>query len=134
MFRTSAFRSTLHSYAALVSTRPFQQPRFFDASFFSSAHYAPAFIMAAALTTQPEKLLREVGLEPANSTSHNPLEQPYKPAPGEFTRRASRQDLKKFTPVRGETAALTARIDKPEREVDARVAALCGLSRQKTSL
>ena len=74
-----------------------------------------------------EKFLREVGLPAAQSTSRNPLEQPWLLPPGEFTRRAPRPDLKKFTPAREETAALTEQIQTIEREIDARVAALYGL-------
>ena len=81
-----------------------------------------------------EELLREVGLEPAQSTSRHPLEQPWSLPPDDFTclrrsfgrqaRRAPRPDLKKFTPARDETAALTAQIQKIECEIDQRVATL----------
>jgi hypothetical protein len=74
-----------------------------------------------------EKFLREVGLEPAQSTSRNPLEQPWSLPPDEFTRRAPRPDVKKFTPARDETAALTEKIQTVERQIDDRVAALYGL-------
>lgn len=74
-----------------------------------------------------EKFLREVGLEPAQSTSRNPLEQPWSLAPEEFIRRAPRPDVKKFTSARDETAALTEQIQTIEREIDQRVAALYGL-------
>jgi hypothetical protein len=81
---------------------------------------------------------REAGLEPAQSTSRNPLEQPWSLPPEEFTclrrrfgrqaRRAPRPDLKKFTPAHNETAALIAQIQKIEQEIiDQRVAALYGL-------
>ena len=53
-----------------------------------------------------EKFRRDVGLEPAQSVSRNPLEQPWSLAPEEFTHRAPRPNLKKFTPARDETAAL----------------------------
>jgi hypothetical protein len=74
-----------------------------------------------------EKFPREVGLEPAQSASRNPLEQPWSLPPEEFARRAPRPDLKKFTPARDETAALTAQIQKIEQEIDQRMAALYGL-------
>ena len=74
-----------------------------------------------------ERFLCEVGLEPPQSTSRNSLEQPWSLPPEEFTRRAPRPDVKKFTPARDETAALTQKIQTVEREIDARVAALYGL-------
>jgi hypothetical protein len=74
-----------------------------------------------------EKFLRDIGLAPAQSTSRNPLEQPWTLTPEEFTRRAPRPDLKKFTPARDETAVLTEQIQTLEREIDQRVAALYGL-------
>jgi hypothetical protein len=74
-----------------------------------------------------ERFLCEVGLEPAQSTSRNPLEQPWSLPTEEFTRRAPRPDVKKFTPARDETAALTEKIQTLEREIDGRVAALYGL-------
>lgn len=70
---------------------------------------------------------REAGLEPAPSKSRNPLEPPWSLPPEEFTRRAPRPDLKKFTPARDETAALTEQIQTIEREIDQRVATLYGL-------
>jgi len=63
----------------------------------------------------------------AQSTSRNPLEQPSAQPPEEFARRAPRPDPKRFTAARDETAALTAQIEKLERDLDARVAALYGL-------
>ena len=45
----------------------------------------------------------------------------------DFPRRAPRPDQKHFTAARDETAALTAQIEKLERDLDARVAALYGL-------
>jgi adenine-specific DNA-methyltransferase len=74
-----------------------------------------------------EKFLRAVGLPPAQSTSRNPLEQPWTLAPEEVTRRAPRPDAKRFTPARDETAALTEQIQSVEREIDQRVATLYGL-------
>jgi len=74
-----------------------------------------------------EKFLGEIGLQAAQSTSRNPLEQPWSLPPQDFTRRAPRPELKKFTAARDETAALTEEIEKVEREIDERVSALYGL-------
>ena len=74
-----------------------------------------------------EKFLREVGLEPAQSASRNPLAHLWSLTPEELTRRAPRPDLKKFTLARDETADFTAQIQKIEQKIDERVAALYGL-------
>ena len=74
-----------------------------------------------------EKFLHDIGLPPAQSTSRNPLEQPWALTREEFARRAPRPDQKQFTAARDETAALTAQIETLERDLDARVAALYGL-------
>ncbi|MBI3920886.1 MAG: hypothetical protein HY318_05650 [Armatimonadetes bacterium] len=77
-----------------------------------------------------EQFLRDLGTSPAESSSRNPLEQPWTLTPDEFTKRASKHgtpDLRLFTTVRDETAALTEEIVKVEREIDERVAALYGL-------
>jgi hypothetical protein len=74
-----------------------------------------------------EKFLREIGLSPAESSSRNPLEQPWALTPAEFHRRAADAPLKHFTAARDETAALTEAIQKVEQEIDARVIALYGL-------
>lgn len=66
----------------------------------------------------------------AESSSRNPLEQPWTLTPEEFTKRAHKHgalDLRLFTTVRDETAALTEAIAKVEREIDGRVAGLYGL-------
>jgi hypothetical protein len=75
-----------------------------------------------------EKFLRAIGIEPAESSSRNPLEQPWTLSAEEFTCRARNQSLKKFTDARDETIALTERVTKIEREIDERVAALYGVS------
>jgi hypothetical protein len=81
-----------------------------------------------------EQFLRELGLDPAQSTSRNPLEQPWSLPPAEFLKRskplqrssrAAPQHL--YEAARDETAALTAQIAQLEAEIDARVATLYGL-------
>jgi hypothetical protein len=80
-----------------------------------------------------EKFLRDLGTSPAESSSRNPLEQPWALTPAEFTRRAGRigqagtPNLRVFTAAGDETAALTEAIGTVEREIDARVTALYGL-------
>ena len=74
-----------------------------------------------------EKFLRAIGLDPAESTSRNPLEQPWTLSSDEFARRAKKQPAKLHESARDETAALTEQIAKVEAEIDARVAALYGL-------
>jgi methylase of polypeptide subunit release factors len=74
-----------------------------------------------------EKFLRAIGLDPAQSTSRNPLEQPWTLSSDEFARRAKKQPAKLHESARDETAALTEQIAKVEAEIDARVAALYGL-------
>jgi hypothetical protein len=49
------------------------------------------------------------------------------PCPEDFTRRSPRPDVKKFTPAREETAALTSEIQNIEQAIDQRVAALYAL-------
>jgi type I restriction-modification system DNA methylase subunit len=75
-----------------------------------------------------EQFLRAISIEPAKSSSRNPLEQPWTLNADEFTRRARNQSLKKFTDARDETYALTEQIKKIEREIDERVAALYGVA------
>ena len=74
-----------------------------------------------------EDFLRDLGQDPAQSTSRNPLEQPWKLSAVEFAKRAKRQPQKLYEAARDETAALTEQIAKLEAEIDARVAALYGL-------
>jgi len=74
-----------------------------------------------------EEFTRIVGIEPAESSSRNPLEQPWKLTADDFTRRARNQPLKEFTDARDETYALTEQITKIEREIDERVASLYGV-------
>ncbi len=77
--------------------------------------------------TRVESFLRHLGLDLAQSTSRNPLEQPWKLSATEFAKRAKRQPLKLYESARVETVALTEKITKLESEIDARVATLYGL-------
>jgi hypothetical protein len=81
-----------------------------------------------------ERFLRDLGVDPAASTSRNPLEQPWSLPPAEFAKRAKPlQRVARERPqllyesARDETAALTEQIAKLEATIDARVAALYGL-------
>ncbi|MDR0534848.1 MAG: Eco57I restriction-modification methylase domain-containing protein [Puniceicoccales bacterium] len=79
-----------------------------------------------------EQFIRALSLDPADSTSRNPLEQPWSLAPEDYAKRARKlhgraPDLKLYEAARDETAALTGQIAKVEAEIDARVAALYGL-------
>lgn len=81
-----------------------------------------------------EQFLRDLGVDPAQSTSRNPLEQPWSLPPAEFLKRSKPlQRLSREAPqrlyeaARDETAALTAQIAQLEAEIDSRVAALYGL-------
>ena len=77
--------------------------------------------------TRVERFLRDLGLDPAQSTSRNPLEQPWNLSAAEFAKRAKRQPVKLYETARDETAALTEQIAKLESEIDTRVATLYGL-------
>ncbi len=79
-----------------------------------------------------ERFIRALGLDPADSTSRNPLEQPWSLASDDYAKRARKlhgrtPDMKLYEAARDETAALTEQIAKVEAEIDARVAALYGL-------
>ncbi len=74
-----------------------------------------------------EKFLREIGVELAESTSHNPLEQVWSLGEGEFIRRVGRDELKVYKSAREETMSATEEIVKVEFEVDERVRVLYGL-------
>lgn len=82
--------------------------------------------------TRSEQFIRALGLDPADSTSRNPLEQPWSLASDDYAKRARKlhgrtPDMKLYEAARDETAALTEQIAKVETEIDARVAALYGL-------
>jgi type I restriction-modification system DNA methylase subunit len=74
-----------------------------------------------------EQFLRDLGSSPAESSSRNPLEQPWTLKPEEFTKRAKHAPLELFHDARDETASLTEQITRIEREIDERVAALYGV-------
>lgn len=74
-----------------------------------------------------ELFLREIGRDPAQGNSRNPLEMPWTIDAAEFGKRAKRKPISLFRDARDETAALTEEITKLETEIDARVAALYGL-------
>jgi len=81
-----------------------------------------------------ERFLRDLGVDPDESTSRNPLEQPWCLPPAEFAKRAKpflraarERPQELYEAARDETAALTEQIARIEAEIDARVAALYGL-------
>ena len=74
-----------------------------------------------------EKFLREIGVEPAQSTSRNPLESPWALGEDEFVRRVGRDGLKAFKSAREETLSVTEEAVRVEGEIDERVKALYGV-------
>jgi len=74
-----------------------------------------------------EKFLHDIGTDPAESTSRNPLEQPWSLSEEDFTRRTRGQPLKVFKSAQEETMSVTEEIVKVEKEIDERVKALYGL-------
>ena len=74
-----------------------------------------------------EKFLRDIGIEPAESTSRNPLEKPWSLTVEEFTRQMGRDSLAVFKSVREETLSVTEEIVKVEGEIDERVKSLYGV-------
>ncbi|MGH9833150.1 MAG: Eco57I restriction-modification methylase domain-containing protein, partial [Blastocatellia bacterium] len=74
-----------------------------------------------------EQFLRDLSISPAESSSRNPLEQPWALKPEEFAKRAKHAPLRLFQDARDETAALTEGITRIEREIDERVAELYGV-------
>lgn len=77
-----------------------------------------------------EKFLRGIGLDPAQSSSRNPLEEPWTLTEAEFLKRARKYgnpDPRVYMAAHDDTAALTEQALKIEREIDERVAALYGL-------
>jgi predicted transcriptional regulator len=77
--------------------------------------------------TRVEKFRQEVGLSLTQSSSRNPLEQPWALTPEEYARKAKGYPLRLYTAARDETMALAEAIEKVEKEIDERVAALYGL-------
>jgi type I restriction-modification system DNA methylase subunit len=77
-----------------------------------------------------ETFLREIGLEPAQSNSRNPLETPWNLDESDFLKRARKYgtpDVRLYRSVREETTSVTDEIGKVEAEIDERVKALYGI-------
>jgi hypothetical protein len=81
-----------------------------------------------------EKFLREIGIEPAESTSRNPLEKVWSLTAEEFTRRTKTSEVletsevwKAYKSAREETISTTEEIAHVEKEIDERVKSLYGL-------
>jgi type I restriction-modification system DNA methylase subunit len=74
-----------------------------------------------------EKFLREIDLEPAESTSRNPLESPWSLGEEDFVRRAGRDGLKAYKSAQEETLSLTEEAVRVESAIDERVKALYGV-------
>jgi hypothetical protein len=75
-----------------------------------------------------EQFLRQIGLDPAQSSSRNPLESPWTLTEEEFSRRVRSTGLIPcYQSAREETAALSAQIVRVEVEIDERVKALYGV-------
>jgi len=75
-----------------------------------------------------EQFLRQIGLDPAQSSSRNPLESPWTLTEEEFSRRVRSTGLIPcYQSAREETAALSAQIVRVEAEIDERVKALYGV-------
>jgi hypothetical protein len=75
-----------------------------------------------------EKFLREIGIEPAQSTSRSPLEQVWSLTAEEFTRRVGRSELiPTYKSAHEETMSVTEEIVRVEKEIDERVKGLYGV-------
>ena len=82
-----------------------------------------------------EKFLREIGLEPAQSTSRNPLESPpalshsvgWALGEDDFVRRVGRDALKAFKSAREETMSATEEIVRVEKEINEMAKSLYGV-------
>ena len=74
-----------------------------------------------------EKFLREIEVEPAQSTSRSPLEQVWSLTAEEFTRRVGVDGLKAHKSAREETMCVTEEIVRVEKEIDERVKGLYGM-------
>lgn len=70
-----------------------------------------------------ERFLREIGLDPARSTSRNALERPWRVAQVS-DRRKGQAESPSYQAAREETSALTEQIEKIEKEIDERVKGL----------
>ena len=75
-----------------------------------------------------EAFLREIGIEPVQSTTRNPLERPWALGEEEFVRRVRKSELiPTYRQAREETLSLTEEAVRVEREIDERVKALYGV-------
>lgn len=96
------------------------------------------YLRASALHGQRrarvERFLREVGLSPAETTSLNPLEQPWSLPPTEFAKRTKNLPPRLHESARAETAALTERIVTLEAEINAHAYRLYGLTEAEIAL
>jgi hypothetical protein len=79
------------------------------------------------MSKRVEKFLREIGVEPAQSTSRNPLEQVWSLTTEEFTRRVGVDGIKVFKSAREETMSVTEEIGKVESVINERVKSLYGI-------
>ncbi|MBI1926797.1 Eco57I restriction-modification methylase domain-containing protein [Candidatus Poribacteria bacterium] len=79
-----------------------------------------------------EQFLCDIGISPAQSSSRNPLEQPWTLTKEALQRRIRSASCQLAFQVRDETAALTEQIAQGEREIDERVAGLYGVVLEKT--
>ena len=76
------------------------------------------------------EFLREIGSEPAQSTSRNPLESPWGLEVSEFVKRARKYgtpNVRAYKLAREETLFMTEEAGRVEREIDERVQSLYGL-------
>ena len=72
--------------------------------------------------------LHEIGIEPAESTSRNPLEKPWSLTAEEFSRKSGKLELiPTYNAAHEETISMTESIVKVENEIDARVKSLYGV-------
>ena len=79
------------------------------------------------MSKRVEKFLREIGIEPAQSTSRNPLEQVWSLTAEDFTRRVGVDGLKAYKSAREETMSATEEIVRVEGEIDDSVKSLYGV-------
>jgi len=82
------------------------------------------------MSKRVEKFLREIGSEPAQSTSRNPLESPWSLEESDFVKRARKYgtpNVRLFKSAREETLSLTEEAGRVEKEIDERVKGLYGV-------
>ncbi len=74
-----------------------------------------------------KKSLYSIGINPAESTSRNPLESPWSLSEEDFTRRVGRDYLKAYKSAREETMSVTEEVVRVEKDIDERVKSLYGI-------